>query len=135
MGLMKAAKNAPDAVLLPTDFDEYRKYSRLFKAAVRAIAPHVEDRGIDEIYIDLTDSWQRACGTRCRAVPTDWCAFAGTEVDVHARPHARSADDDADAWWSAREIARELKRAVRDATGLSLLDRTGAQQADRQDRL
>ena len=46
---------APDAVLLPVDFDEYRKYSRLFKAAVREIAPLVEDRGIDEIYIDLTD--------------------------------------------------------------------------------
>lgn len=55
MGLMKAAALAPDAVLLPTDFDEYRKYSRLFKAAVREVAPLVEDRGIDEIYIDLTD--------------------------------------------------------------------------------
>ena len=38
MGVMKAAQLAPDAVLLPIDFDEYRKYSRLFKAAVRAIA-------------------------------------------------------------------------------------------------
>jgi DNA polymerase IV len=55
MGVMKAAQLAPDAVLLPIDFDEYRKYSRLFKAAVRAVAPLVEDRGIDEIYIDLTD--------------------------------------------------------------------------------
>jgi DNA polymerase-4 len=42
-------------VLLPVDFDEYRRYSRLFKAAVRSVAPCVEDRGIDEIYIDLTD--------------------------------------------------------------------------------
>ena len=55
MGTMKAAKLAPDAVLLPVDFDEYRKYSRLFKAAVREIAPIVEDRGIDEIYIDLSE--------------------------------------------------------------------------------
>ena len=55
MGVMKSAVLAPDAVLLPVDFDEYRKYSRLFKAAVRAQAPLVEDRGIDEIYIDLTD--------------------------------------------------------------------------------
>ena len=55
MGTMKAAKLAPDAVLLPVDFDQYRHYSRLFKAAVRAVAPIVEDRGIDEIYIDLTD--------------------------------------------------------------------------------
>lgn len=55
MGVMKAAQLAPDAVLLPVDFDEYRKYSRLFKAAVRQIAPLVEDRGIDEIYVDLTE--------------------------------------------------------------------------------
>jgi DNA polymerase-4 len=55
MGVMKAAQLAPGAVLLPVDFDEYRKYSRLFKAAVRQIAPLVEDRGIDEIYIDLSD--------------------------------------------------------------------------------
>jgi len=55
MALMKAAALAPEAILLPTDFDEYRRYSRLFKAAVRDIAPLVEDRGIDEIYIDLTE--------------------------------------------------------------------------------
>lgn len=55
MGLMKAAKLAPDAWLLPADFDQYRHFSRLFKQAVRAIAPLVEDRGIDEIYIDLTE--------------------------------------------------------------------------------
>ncbi len=55
MGVMKAAQLAPGAVLLPVDFEEYRRYSRLFKAAVREIAPVVEDRGIDEIYIDLTD--------------------------------------------------------------------------------
>jgi DNA polymerase-4 len=96
MGLMKAAKLAPDAILLPVDFDEYRKYSRLFKQAVRAIAPVVEDRGIDEIYIDLT--------------PVVAARLADEEP---------GADIEADAWWCAREIARELKRAVRDATGLT----------------
>src|SRR5476651_1416669 len=55
MGMMKSAVLAPDAVLLPVDFDEYRKYSRLFKAAVRSVAPIVEDRGIDEIYVDLSE--------------------------------------------------------------------------------
>lgn len=55
MGLMKAAALAPDAVLLPADFEEYRNYSRQFKAAVREIAPQIEDRGIDEIYIDLSE--------------------------------------------------------------------------------
>ncbi|HRP95689.1 MAG TPA: DNA polymerase IV [Rhodocyclaceae bacterium] len=54
MGMMKAAQLAPDAILLPADFDAYRHHSRLFKAAVATIAPQIEDRGIDEIYIDLT---------------------------------------------------------------------------------
>ena len=55
MGMMKAAKLAPETVLLPADFEAYRYYSGLFKAAVADIAPIIEDRGIDEIYIDLTD--------------------------------------------------------------------------------
>jgi DNA polymerase-4 len=55
MGMMKAAQLAPDAILLPVNFDAYRHYSRLFKAAVAEIAPLIEDRGIDEIYIDLSD--------------------------------------------------------------------------------
>jgi DNA polymerase-4 len=55
MGTMKAAALAPNAVLLPVDFEQYRLYSRRFKAAVAELAPVVEDRGIDEIYIDLTN--------------------------------------------------------------------------------
>lgn len=55
MGVMKAAQLAPDAILLPVDFAIYRHYSRLFKAAVAGVAPHIEDSGIDEIYIDLSD--------------------------------------------------------------------------------
>jgi DNA polymerase-4 len=69
MGMMKAAALAPDAFLLPTDFDSYRRYSRLFKAAVAAIVPHVEDRGVDEIYLDLTDHPDdtRTLGMRLKA--------------------------------------------------------------------
>lgn len=55
MGMMKAAQLAPDAILLPVDFDIYRHYSRLFKAAVAGIASHIEDSGIDEIYMDLSN--------------------------------------------------------------------------------
>ena len=55
MGVMKAAKLCPDAILLPVDFDQYRFYSRAFKDIVADIAPVVEDRGVDEIYIDFTD--------------------------------------------------------------------------------
>jgi DNA polymerase-4 len=90
MGLMKAAKLAPDAILLPADFDAYRRYSRLFKEAVRAIAPQVEDRGIDEIYIDLTELVA-----------------------------ASAADGAPDPWARARAIATDIQRAVREATQLS----------------
>ncbi len=55
MGLMKAAKLCPQAILLPVDFAEYRKYSRAFKAIVTDIAPLMEDRGVDEVYIDFTE--------------------------------------------------------------------------------
>jgi DNA polymerase-4 len=81
MALMRAAKKAPDALLLPADFDEYRRYSRMFKDAVRAVAPEIEDRGIDEIYVDLS------------GLLSDWS--------------------------DAKELARSIQRAVRDATGLS----------------
>ncbi len=90
MGLMKAAKLAPDALLLPADFDEYRRYSRLFKDAVREVAPQIEDRGIDEIYIDLTD------------------LVAGAAVA-----------EQGDAWERSRAVAASIQRAVRASTGLS----------------
>jgi DNA polymerase-4 len=54
MGLMKAAKLCPQAILLPVDFAAYRHYSRAFKGIILDIAPLMEDRGIDEVYIDFT---------------------------------------------------------------------------------
>lgn len=55
LGLMKAAKLCPQAILLPVDFAEYRKYSQQFKAIIAEIAPLMEDRGVDEVYIDFTE--------------------------------------------------------------------------------
>jgi DNA polymerase-4 len=75
MGVMKAAKLAPDAVLLPADFNAYRHYSLLFKQAVATIAPEIEDRGIDEIYIDLT---QHAEETRALAARIKQAVFEST---------------------------------------------------------
>ncbi|WJJ92589.1 DNA polymerase IV [Neopusillimonas aromaticivorans] len=97
MGMMKAAQLAPDAVLLPADFQSYRHYSRLFKQAVAAIAPCIEDRGIDEIYLDLTDvnmpspalgqalksAVQQATGLTCSIAiaPNKLLAKIGSELD------------------------------------------------------
>ncbi|MGM9428115.1 Y-family DNA polymerase [Hydrogenophaga sp. MI9] len=54
MGLMKAAKLCPEAILLPVDFDEVKRLSRLFKSTILEIAPVMQDRGVDEVYIDFT---------------------------------------------------------------------------------
>ena len=54
MGLMKAARLCPQAVLLPIDFARYRAYSQRFKEVIVALAPVLEDRGVDEVYIDFT---------------------------------------------------------------------------------
>ena len=55
MGMMKAAKLCPQAILLPVDFAEYRRFSRAFKEIILSIAPLMENRGGDEVYIDFTD--------------------------------------------------------------------------------
>jgi DNA polymerase IV len=55
MGLMKAAKLCPQAIVLPVDFDEIRRFSRAFKDTILEIAPLMEDRGVDEVYIDFTE--------------------------------------------------------------------------------
>jgi DNA polymerase-4 len=55
MPLRTAAKLCPDCIFLPVDFAEYRRYSAMFKAAMRAVSPLMEDRGIDEAFLDVTD--------------------------------------------------------------------------------
>lgn len=89
MALARAAERAPHTVLLPVDFDEYRRCSRLFKAAVAEVAPVIEDRGIDEIYIDLTE------------VP------GAQEVVGH------------DPCGGVRALGQTIRNSVRQATGLS----------------
>jgi DNA polymerase IV len=56
MALMKAAQLCPQAILLPADFEEYRRYSRLFKQVIARSVPLIEDRGIDEVYLDFTSA-------------------------------------------------------------------------------
>lgn len=122
MGMMKAAKLAPEAILLPPDFDAYRHYSRLFKAAVAAIAPCIENRGIDEIYIDLSDiaedtlqlaqriksAVREATGLSCSiaVAPNKLLAKIGSELDKPDGLTILTMDDVATRIWSlsARKV-------------------------------
>ena len=40
MGMMKAAKLCPQAIVLPVDFDEVRRFSRLFKSTIMELQRH-----------------------------------------------------------------------------------------------
>jgi DNA polymerase IV len=55
MSLSEVAQRCPDCLVVPVDFDEYRRLSRMFKAVIRSFTSQMEDRGIDEVYLDLSD--------------------------------------------------------------------------------
>ncbi len=79
MGMMKAARLCPQAILLPIDFVRYRQYSRAFKEVIVATAPVMEDRGIDEVYIDFTHApGGQAEGGRVLALQLQQAIFAAT---------------------------------------------------------
>ncbi|MGD2080227.1 MAG: DNA polymerase IV [Nitrospirota bacterium] len=78
MPLRTAHKLCPQAVFLPVDYREYSRVSRIIKGILRQASPVMEDVGIDEAFLDITD------------VPG-----------------------------SPEEIARDVKRRIREATGLT----------------
>jgi DNA polymerase-4 len=54
MPLRTALKLCPTAVFLPVDFAEYHRYSEKFKSLMKSVSPLMEDRGIDEAYLDIS---------------------------------------------------------------------------------
>jgi DNA polymerase-4 len=78
MPLRTALKLCPSAIFLPVDFEQYHLYSARFKAVMRGVSPLMEDRGIDEAFLDIS------------------------AID---RP--------------AEAIARDIKRGILEATGLT----------------
>lgn len=78
MPLMTAYKLCPEAIFLPVDYEEYSRVSAIIKANLREITPLLEDVGIDEAFLDISDL-----------------------------PDA------------PEEISQEVKRKIREATGLS----------------
>jgi len=56
MPLKTAYKVCPCAVFLPVDMDEYSRLSEIFKNVLRQFSTVMEDVGIDEAFLDLSDS-------------------------------------------------------------------------------
>lgn len=53
--LRTAYKLCPHAVFLPVDFEAYETASRLFKSVLTEVTSIIENAGIDEAYLDITD--------------------------------------------------------------------------------
>jgi DNA polymerase IV len=79
MPIRTAMRLCPHLVLLPVDFDEYRRLSRAFKAAIREVTDQIEDRGIDEVYIDLS-ALAGADGGEAAARDIQARVFAATQL-------------------------------------------------------
>src|SRR5208337_3945621 len=54
MPLRTAYKLCPGAVFLPVDMDEYSRVSKVFKAVLHKFSPVMEDVGVDEAFLDLS---------------------------------------------------------------------------------
>jgi DNA polymerase-4 len=55
MPLRHAYRLCPEAVFLPVDYDKYVKASEKIKAILKSFTPLLEDVGIDEAFLDITD--------------------------------------------------------------------------------
>jgi DNA polymerase IV len=55
MPLRRAYRLCPEAIFLPVDYEEYKKVSEKIKDILRSFTPLVEDVGIDEAFLDITD--------------------------------------------------------------------------------
>ncbi len=56
MPLRTAYKLCPHAVYLPVDYEAYSRISAVIKEVLGRVSPIMEDVGIDEAYLDVTDS-------------------------------------------------------------------------------
>ncbi len=55
MPLRTAYKLCPNAIFLPVDYEEYLKVSNLVKKILKDISPIMEDVGIDEAFLDISE--------------------------------------------------------------------------------
>jgi DNA polymerase-4 len=76
MPLVTARRRCPQATVLPSDMELYRRGSRKVMEVLRTFSDTVEVAGLDEAYVDLSDSF--APKARARQIKRD--VFAATKL-------------------------------------------------------
>ena len=72
--VVQALRKCPGLILIPSDFETYRKYSGAFMSILRRYSPLVEQASIDEAYVDMTDGGNLFCGEVIRDASYPVCA-------------------------------------------------------------
>jgi DNA polymerase IV len=114
MSVHEALQRCPELVLVPVDFAAYRAMSQRFKQALLALAPVMEDRGIDEVYLELTDHLAgRSAPDMAKALQQAVFEATGLTCSIGIAPNKLLA-----------KIASDMQKPA----GISLLDPSNLQQ-------
>jgi len=105
MALRLAWRLCPEAVFLPVDFGTYARESERFKAILQQYSQTIEDGGIDEAYLDVSDAPDPAAVGR--AIKQQVKAETGLSCSVGIAPNKLLA-----------KLASDLQKP----DGLTLLD-------------
>lgn len=97
--VVKALQKCPGLVLIPSDFQTYRRYSRAFIGILHKYSGTVEQVSIDEAYMDMTES---VC------------------PETQNRPEACSEDAEEAQRKKALHLAEQIKNEIRDSLGFTV---------------
>ncbi len=86
MPLRTAYRLCPEAIFLPVNFEAYEHESRKFKAVLTEITPIMEDAGIDEAYLDITEQ-SGSSEAIARRIKTQVRAATGLTCSIGIAPN------------------------------------------------
>jgi DNA polymerase-4 len=93
MPLRTAYRLCPQAIFLPVDYDEYVRCSVLFKAVLRRFSHAMEDVGIDEAYLDLSES-ERPAEEIAREIKKQILDETGLTCSIAIAPNKLLGEED-----------------------------------------
>src|SRR5688500_6160617 len=94
MPMARALRLCPDLVVVPPDFERYRRVSQQVMEILRACTPLVEPLSLDEAYLDVTEnSWGEPLGMEvAKRLKRQIVADTGLTAAAGVAPSARRAE-------------------------------------------
>ncbi len=108
--VVQALRKCPSLVLVKSDFETYRYYSRAFIAILREYTDLVEQVSIDEAYLDVTDSREIYHFSGSRILSEDDDDLSGGSAASAGRGQDLSAENEDDTW--PVNVAHRIRRRI-----------------------